>query len=115
MPDQAVTASLEDGSAGEPITLPDADPAATLPTQLTPQWCRELQASMHAATWQGVQATAKAVPPHLLSQLISRATAIFKAEPTLIEVLTVAMLPNLLPVQLQHCPVTHDSYALPCS
>lgn len=54
------------------------------------EFCRQLECSMHRATWAGVDATKQALTPQLLQSIVLGVTPILNKEPTLIEVMVCA-------------------------
>ena len=53
---------------------------------ITPEWCMQLQQRLEAASWLGVGACARVLPATQLLRVFAQASALLKAEPTLLEV-----------------------------
>jgi hypothetical protein len=75
---------------GDPAVVPrEAEQAPIQPVDdgpITPEWCRTLQRELRKASWIGVGACRRALPPQQLMRLLRQAGDALKAEPTLLEV-----------------------------
>lgn len=64
----------------------DVQPYTSFPEQITADWARTFSNDLEKATWRGQSALKQLLPATLVVQILERATALCKSEPTLVEV-----------------------------
>jgi hypothetical protein len=74
-----VGAEAEAGGTVEPLQLPAGGKPSV-------DFVKQLQQRMLDASWKGVGALSKVVPAKLVTQILTKVSAILDAEPTLLEV-----------------------------